>query len=100
VQPRGDVYAPCVLMRAGGVFDGVIALDTVAVMGRNGCGDWILTLNVWRLVPVTTLKVHVVAPEVVGSPSRSMVSVPVQTPSRNDRGEDGDVGVPSRPQPM
>src|SRR5262249_54365396 len=85
-------------MRAGGVLDGVIWLSTVAVIGKNGCCDWMRTLNDWRFVPAMTSNVHVVAPEVVGSPSRSIVRVPVQTPSRNDRGAEGVVGVASRPQ--
>ena len=41
MQPRGDGYVPCVLMRAGGVLPGVIWLKTVAVIGRNACCDWI-----------------------------------------------------------
>jgi hypothetical protein len=84
VQPRGDGYVPCVLMRAGGVLDGVIWLKTVVVIGRNGCCDWMRTLNDWRFVPGMTSKVQVVAPDVVGSPSRSIVRVPVQTPAKND----------------
>jgi hypothetical protein len=100
VQLRGDEYVPCVLIRAGGVFPGVIWLRTTAVIGRNGCCDWMRTLNDCRFVLGITSKVHVVAADVVGSPSRSMVSVPVQMPSRNDRGADGELGVASRPQPV
>src|ERR671919_194938 len=86
-------------MRAGGVLDGVIWLNTVAVIGRNGCCERMRTLNDWRFVPGMTSKVHVMAPDVVGSPWRSIVNVPVQTPSRNDRAAEGEVGVASFPQP-
>jgi hypothetical protein len=37
---------PCVLIRAGGWFDGVIALVTVVEIGNQACCDWIVTLNV------------------------------------------------------
>ena len=84
-------------MRAGAVLDGVIALVIVVVIGKNGCCDRIVTLNVWRLVPGTTTNVQLVEPDVVGSASRSIVIVPVQTPSRKDREPDGPVGVGSRP---
>ena len=73
-----------VLMRAGGWFDGVMALVTVAVIGSQGFWDRIVTVNVWRFVPVTGSNVHVAAPELVGSPSRSIESVPVHVPVRND----------------
>ena len=39
VQPRGEGYSPCVLIRAGGVLDGVIALVTVVVIGSQACWD-------------------------------------------------------------
>ena len=45
----------------------------------------------------TTTNVQLVEPDVVGSASRSIVIVPVQTPSRKDREPDGPVGVGSRP---
>src|SRR6266540_1568434 len=78
-------------MRAGGVLEGVIALVTVALMGSHACCERIVVRNVCRFVSGTTSKVHVVDPEVVG-PSRSMVSVPVHVPARNDGG-DGPVVV-------
>src|SRR4030095_5667041 len=84
-------------MRAGGVLDGVIALVTVVVIGRNACCERMVTLKGWGVVPGTTANVQVVEQDVIGSPSRSIVSVPVQTPSRNDRGVDGVVGAGSRP---
>src|SRR3954449_11846032 len=80
-------------MRAGGWFDGVIALVTLAVVVNQGFCERIVTVNVCRLVPSTGANVHVAAPEVLGSPSRSMVSVPVQVPVRNDCCPDGDVGT-------
>ena len=45
VHPLGDGYSPCVLMRAGAWFDGVIALVTVVVIGSQACWDRIVTLN-------------------------------------------------------
>ena len=45
VHPLGDGYSPWVLMRAGGWFDGVIALVTVVVIGSQACCDRIVTLN-------------------------------------------------------
>lgn len=72
VHPLGDGYSPCVLIRAGGVFDGVIALVAVAVTGRNGCCDRIVVRNVCRFVSGTTSNVQVIGPDVVGSPSRSI----------------------------
>jgi hypothetical protein len=100
LHPRGDGYSPCVLIRAGGVLDGVMALLTVAVIGSHACCERIVVWNVWRLVSGTTAKVHVTAPVVVGSPSRSIVSVPLHVPVRNDCGPDGLVGPvvpPSQP---
>jgi hypothetical protein len=44
-QPLGDWYSPCVLIRAGGWFDGVIALVTVVVMGSQVCCERIVTRN-------------------------------------------------------
>src|SRR5215471_9546224 len=55
-----------------------------------------VTLNVCRFVPSTGANVHETLPEVLASPSRSIVSVPVQVPVRKDccpDGEDG-TGVP------
>src|SRR5436190_9070196 len=80
-------------MRAGGWFDGVMALVTVAVVVNHGFCDRIVTVNVCRFVPSTGANVHVAAPDVLGSPSRSMVSVPVHVPVRNDCCPDGDVGT-------
>src|SRR5436305_5164448 len=84
---------PCVLMRAGGWFDGVIARVTVAVIDNHGFCERIVTLNVCRFVPSTGANVHVAAPVVLGSPSRSIVKVPVHVPVRNDCAADGDVGT-------
>ncbi len=39
LQPRGEAYVPCVLIRAGGWFDGVIALVTVVDIGSQACCD-------------------------------------------------------------
>src|SRR3954451_19962484 len=80
-------------MRAGGWFDGVMALVTVAVIDSHGFWERIVTLNVCRFVPSTGANVHVVAPDVLGSPSRSIVSVPVHVPVRKDCAADGDVGT-------
>src|SRR5262245_54999128 len=80
-------------MRAGGWFDGVMALVTVAVVVNHGFCERIVTLNVCRFVPSTGANVHVTAPAVLGSPSRSIVSVPVHVPVRNDWAPDGDVGT-------
>src|SRR3954447_16556904 len=80
-------------MRAGGWFDGVMALVTVAVVVNHGFCDRIVTVNVCRFVPSTGANVHVAAPDVLGSPSRSMVRVPVHVPVRNDCCPDGDVGT-------
>jgi hypothetical protein len=35
LQPRGESYSPCVLIWAGGVFPGIIAVDTVNVIGSH-----------------------------------------------------------------
>src|SRR3954465_14645490 len=80
-------------MRAGGWFDGVMALVTVAVVVNQGFCERIVTVNVCRFVPSTGANVHVAAPDVLGSPSRSIVSVPVHVPVRNDCAADGDVGT-------
>jgi hypothetical protein len=82
------------------VFEDVSALVTVAVIVSHECWDRMVVRNVWRFVSATTSKVHATDPEVVGSPSRSMVSVPVHVPARNDCGGDGVVGAepPSHPQ--
>src|SRR6476660_4212013 len=80
-------------MRAGGWFDGVIALVTLAIVVNHGFCERIVTVNVCRFVPSSGANVHVAAPEVLGSPSRSIVSVPVQVPVRNDCAADGDVGT-------
>src|SRR5207237_7827145 len=80
-------------MRAGGWFEGVMALVTVAVIDNHGFCERIVTLNVCRFVPSTGANVQVAAPDVLGSPSRSIVSVPVHVPVRNDCAADGDVGT-------
>jgi hypothetical protein len=59
-----------VLTRAGGWFDGVMALVTVVVIGNQVCWDWIVTLNVCWWVPGTTTNVHVAGPLVGLCPSR------------------------------
>src|SRR3954447_24401921 len=80
-------------MRAGGWFDGVMALVTLAVVVNQGFCERIVTVKVCRFVPSTGANVHVAAPEVLGSPSRSIVSVPVHVPARNDCCADGEVGT-------
>jgi hypothetical protein len=70
-----------------------MALVTVAVVVNQGFCERIVTLNVCRFVPSTGTNVHVAAPDVLGSPSRSIVSVPVHVPVRNDCAADGDVGT-------
>ena len=85
------------LIRAGGVLDGVIAVVTVVVIGSHGCCERIVVLKVWRLVSGTTSKVHVVDAELGGSPSRSIVRVPLHVPARNDWDDDGPVGLEEPP---
>src|SRR6185436_14357784 len=80
-------------MRAGGWFEGVMALVTVAVIDNHGFCERIVTLNVCKFVPSTGTNVHVAAPDVLGSPSRSIVSVPVHVPERKDCAADGEVGT-------
>src|SRR5262245_17712761 len=70
-----------------------MALVTVAVVVNHGFCERIVTLNVCRFVPSTGVNVHVAAPDLLGSPSRSIVSVPVHVPVRNDCAADGDVGT-------
>src|SRR4051795_2395895 len=70
-----------------------MALVTLAVVVNNGFCERIVTVNVCRFVPSTGANTQVAAPEVLGSPSRSMVSVPVHVPVRNDCCPDGDVGT-------
>ena len=41
-----------------------------------------------------------IGPDEVGSPSRSIVSVPVHVPARKDRGADGAVGAAPPPHPV
>src|SRR3954464_2738786 len=80
-------------MRAGGWFDGVMALVTVAVIDSHGFCERIVTLKVCRFVPSTGANTHVAAPDVLGSPSRSIVSVPVHVPVKNDCCPDGEGGT-------
>src|SRR3954447_11237711 len=87
-------------MRAGGVLEGVIALVTVVVIGSHGCCDWIVTLNVCWFVPATVSNVHVIGPDAVASPSRSIVTVPVHLPARNESGGEGVVGAVPPPHPV
>src|SRR5438477_12540075 len=70
-----------------------MALVTVAVIDSHGFCERIVTLNVCRFVPSTGANVHVAAPDVLGSPSRSIVRVPVHVPVRNDCCPEGDVGT-------
>src|SRR3954463_7433698 len=70
-----------------------MALVTLAVVVNQGFCERIVTVNVCRFVPSTGANTHVAAPEVLGSPSRSMVSVPVHVPVTNDCCPDGDVGT-------
>src|SRR5262245_3863724 len=89
-------------MRAGGVLDGVRVVMALAVTGKNACCDRMVVVNDWRFVLGTTSNVHVIAPVVVGSPSRSMVTVPVHVPARKDDGSDGAMGLgdpPPQPAP-
>ena len=86
-------------MRAGGVLDGVIALVTVVVIGSHACCDWIVTLNVCWFVPATVANVHVIGADVVASPSRSIVTVPVHLPARNESDAVGAEGAVPPPQP-
>ena len=65
-----------VLILAGGWFEGVIALVTLAVVVNQGFCERIVTVKSAGFVPSTGANVQVAAPEVLGSPSRSMVSVP------------------------
>src|SRR2546423_9398770 len=70
-----------------------MALVTVAVIDSHGFWERIVTLNVCRFVPSTGANVHVAAPDVLGSPSRSIVRVPVHVPVRKDCAGDGDAGT-------
>src|ERR1041384_1143306 len=70
-----------------------MALVTVAVVVSHGFWERIVTLKVCRFVPSTGANVHETLPEVLGSPSRSIVSVPVQVPVRKDCCPDGEVGT-------
>src|SRR5215467_4501853 len=70
-----------------------MALVTVAIVVSQGFWERIVTLNVCRFVPSTGANVHVAAPDVLASPSRSIVSVPVHVPVRNDCAPDGEVGT-------
>src|SRR5262245_56121823 len=70
-----------------------MALVTVVVIDNHGFCERIVTLNVCRFVPSTGANVQVAAPDVLGSPSRSIVSVPVHVPVRNDCAAEGDVGT-------
>jgi len=86
-----------VLIRAGGVLEGVMALVTVVVIASHECCDSIFTWNVCRLVPGTVVNVQAIGPDVVASPSRSTVTVPVHRPVKNDCGAVGALGDESRP---
>jgi hypothetical protein len=80
--------------------DGVIALVTVVVIGSQACCDRMVTLKDCRFVPSTVWNVQVTGPVDAGSPGRSIVRVPLQVPSRNERPGDGPVGpLASFPQP-
>src|SRR5207244_9623232 len=76
---------------------GVMALVTVVVIDSHGCCVRIVTRNVCRFVFGSTSNVHIVGPEVVGSPSRSIVTVPLHVPERNDCGVVGLVGPGALP---
>jgi len=84
VQPRGDGYWPCVLMRTGGVLEGVNVLVPVMVTGMNACWERMVVRKLCRLVSGTTSNVQLMGADTVGSPSRSIVTVPVHVPDRND----------------
>ena len=84
LEIAGDVVAAGPGAARFHIGDRVMALVTVAVIDSHGFCDRIVTVNVWRFVPVTGSNVHVAAPELVGSPSRSIESAPVHVPVRND----------------
>src|SRR5919198_1118392 len=44
-HPRGDVYSPCVLIWAGGVFPGIIDVDDVNVIGNQLFSERIVVRN-------------------------------------------------------
>lgn len=85
------------LILAGGWFDGSIALVTVALIGSHACCELIVTRKVRMSVPSTVTNVHDTGPPVC-CPSRSMVIVPVQVPSRKERAGEGPVTLGARPQ--
>src|SRR4051794_7818334 len=74
-----------------------MALATVVVIDSHGCCERIVTPNVCRFVFGSTSNVHVIGPEVVGSPSRTMVTVPLHVPDRKDCGVVGVVGAGDLP---
>ena len=74
-----------------------MALVTVALIGSHACCELIVTRNVRISVPSTTANVHDTGPDVC-CPSRSMVIVPVQVPSRKERAGEGPLTLGARPQ--
>src|SRR6185436_12408826 len=56
------------------------------------CCELIVVRNVWRFVSDTTSNVQLTGPDIVGSPSRSIVSVPFHVPARNEAGAEGAAG--------
>src|SRR3954470_24697083 len=70
-----------------------MALVTVAVVVNQGFCERIVTVNVCRFVTSTGANIHVAAPDVLGSPSRSIASVPVHVPVKKDCCPDGEVGT-------
>lgn len=65
-HPRGELYPPCVLIDAGGVFPGVSAVDAIVSIANQGSCDRIVVVNAWRFVCGTTLNVQVMGPVVGG----------------------------------
>src|SRR5262245_18971698 len=70
-----------------------MALVTVAVVVSHGFWERIVTLKVCRFVPSTGANVQETLPEVLGSPPRSIVRVPVHVPVTKDCCPEGVVGT-------
>src|SRR5262245_11382104 len=62
-HPRGDWYSPWVLICAGGVLPGMMAVDADSVTGNQLFSDRMVERNVCRFVCGTTSKFHVTCPE-------------------------------------
>jgi hypothetical protein len=55
-----------VLICAGGVFPGIIAVDAIVVIGSHSCSERIVAWNVCRFVLGTSSNVHVAEALVAG----------------------------------